>query len=86
MELSDGWGECLGRTVVPPTARAVVANVTATDTTAPSYLTAWPDQAPQPLASDLNWTAGQTVPNLMVVELGANGKLDSITPRARPGS
>ena len=49
---------------------AVVINVTVTDTTAPSYLTLWPDGSGQPTASDLNWVGGQTVPNLVVVKLG----------------
>jgi len=61
---------------VPSTASAVVANLTVTDTTAASYLTAWPDGATRPNASDLNWTAGRTVPNLAVVELGPDGKVD----------
>jgi hypothetical protein len=42
--------------VVPATARAVVLNITVTDTSAASYLTARPDQSARPLASDLNWT------------------------------
>jgi hypothetical protein len=58
----------------PPT--AVVLNVTVTGGTAPSYLTAWPDGTSQPVASDLNYVAGQTVPNLVVVKVGANGKVD----------
>ena len=62
----------------PPT--AVVINVTVTGPTAASYLTAWPDGAAQPLASDLNWVAGQTVPNLLVVGLGSDGKLDLYSP------
>jgi alpha-tubulin suppressor-like RCC1 family protein len=57
------------------TPSAVVLNVTVTDTTAPSFVTAWPDGAIQPNASDLNWVAGLTVPNLVVVKLGANGKI-----------
>jgi uncharacterized delta-60 repeat protein len=52
---------------------AVVLNVTATDSTWGSYLTAWPDGAARPLASNLKWGAGQTVPNLVVVKVGANG-------------
>ena len=40
----------------------------------------WPDGAPRPLASDLNWAPGQTVPNLAVVGLGADGKLDLFSP------
>jgi hypothetical protein len=59
---------------VPPT--AVVLNVTATNPTAASYLTVWPDGAPMPIASDLNYVAGQTVPNLVVVKLGAGGAID----------
>lgn len=59
---------------VPPT--AVVLNITVTDTTAPSFLTLWPDGTTQPLASDLNWVAGDTLPNLIVVKLGANGSID----------
>ncbi len=59
---------------VPPT--AVVLNITVTDTTAPSFLTLWPDGTAQPLASDLNWVAGDTLPNLIVVKLGANGSID----------
>jgi outer membrane protein assembly factor BamB len=62
--------------VVPATARAVVLNITVTNTSAASYLTAWPDQSPRPLASDLNWTAGQTIPSLAVVELSSAGELD----------
>ena len=60
----------------PPT--AVVINVTVVNSTAPgSYLTLWPDNAPQqPVVSDLNFTGGQIVPNLVVVKLGANGKID----------
>ncbi len=66
----------VGGTVVPATAKAVVVNITVTDTSAASYLTAWPDEYPRPLASDLNWSAGATVPSLAVVQLSAGGKLD----------
>ena len=83
----DPWGPGSGRSITvagangvpamtdpnPPT--AVVANITVTNTTAPSFLTAWPNTAAQPLASDLNWTSG-TVPNLAVVQLGPTGKID----------
>lgn len=65
-----------GDGVVPAGATAVVANLTVTDTTAQSYMTAWPDGTTQPTVSDLNWAAGTTVPNLLVVKLGPNGNLD----------
>jgi hypothetical protein len=55
---------------------AVVINVTVTDTTAPSFLTLWPDGSAQPGSSDLNWVAGQTVPNLVVVKLGPDSAFD----------
>jgi hypothetical protein len=61
---------------VPVDAKAVVANLTVTNTTAPSYVTAYPHGVTRPTASDLNWVAGQTVPNLTIVKLGAGGAID----------
>jgi hypothetical protein len=60
--------------VNPPS--AVVANVTVTHPTATGYITVWPDGSSRPLASDLNWVAGKTVPNLVVVALGSSGMAD----------
>ncbi len=57
---------------IPTTATAVVANVTAVDTTAPSYFTVYPGGA-RPLASDLNWSTGEIVANLTVATLGSGG-------------
>ena len=62
--------------MVPATARAVVLNITVTNTSAASYLSAWPDQSPRPLASDLNWTVGETLASLAVVELSSAGTVD----------
>jgi len=56
--------------------KAVVLNVTATGGSAASYLTCWPDGATWPGTSDLNWTPGITIPNLVVVELGPTGMVD----------
>jgi hypothetical protein len=65
-----------GHAGVPPGAKAVVVNVTVTDTTSASYLTVYPGNLPSPpLASDLNWDPGATVANLVVTELGSNGDL-----------
>lgn len=55
-------------------ATAVVTNVTAVDTTSASYLTVYPGGSP-PTASDLNWTAGQVVPNLTVATLSGSGSI-----------
>ena len=55
-------------------AAAVVLNVTATAPTTGGYLTVYPSGAnPPPLASNLNFGAGETVPNLVVVPLGRDG-------------
>jgi hypothetical protein len=35
----------------------------------------WPTGATRPTASDLNWVATQTVPNLVVVKLGSDGSV-----------
>ena len=66
-----------GRGGVPATgAAAVVLNLTATDAAAPGYVSAWPTGGVQPLASVLNLPArGATVPNLVVVPIGAGGKV-----------
>lgn len=58
---------------VPSGAYAAVLNVTVTSTTASSYLTVYPADAARPLASNLNWTRGTTVPNLVEVKLSAAG-------------
>ena len=55
---------------------AVVLNVTVTEPTAISFLTAWPQGEARPLASNLNYVGGQTVPNLVVVKVGAGGRVD----------
>jgi hypothetical protein len=61
---------------VPATgADAVVLNVTVTDPTGPGFVTVHPCGQPRPLASSLNFVAGQTVPNLVVAKLGVDGQL-----------
>jgi hypothetical protein len=54
---------------------AVVLNVTVTNPTAPSYLIVYPGGAAQPLASNLNFVAGQTVPNRVVVPVDGTGQI-----------
>jgi len=60
---------------VPADATAVALNVTVTGTTASSYLSVYPAGEARPLLSNLNWTAGQTIPNLVIVPLGSNGQV-----------
>ena len=66
-----------GRGGVPAAGVSAVAlNVTVTGPTALSFLTAWPHGNSRPLASNLNYTANQTVPNLVIVKVGAGGEVD----------
>jgi len=65
-----------GRGGVPATGvGAVVLNVTATGPTSTSYLSVWPAGEARPNASNLNVVAGQTVPNLVIAKVGANGQV-----------
>lgn len=65
-----------GASAVSATATAVAANVTVVSPTANGVITAYPDQGAVPAASNLNYRTGQTVPNLVVVKVGADGKVD----------
>jgi subtilisin family serine protease len=56
---------------------AVVMNVTVDTPSADSFLTVWPAGLAQPGVSNLNFVAGETVPNLVTVELGAGGKVSA---------
>jgi hypothetical protein len=64
-----------GRGGVPGAAAAVALNVTATNPLGAGYLTVWPTGAARPTASNLNFVAGQTVPNMVIVPLGAGGQV-----------
>ncbi len=55
---------------------AVVMNVTVTTPTANGLLTVYPDGASVPVVSNLNFGSGETVPNLVTVEVGSDGKVD----------
>ncbi len=73
-----------GRGGVPASGvSAVVLNTTVTGPTAAGYITAWPTGSKRPLASNLNFTPGQTVPNLVVVKVGAGGKVSLFNSSGR---
>jgi hypothetical protein len=62
-----------------PAGTTVVLNVTATAATGPGFVTVWPDKE-RPNASNLNIvTAGQTIPNLVIVPVGADGNIQLYT-------
>lgn len=54
---------------------AVVVNLTGTEPTRPTFLTAWPAGVPRPWASNLNLPAGGTRANLVVVGVGDGGRM-----------
>ena len=63
-----------GNCSIPADATAVAMNVTVVNGTANSYLTVWPSDAAQPLASSLNWPAGsEPIANKVDVKLSATG-------------
>ncbi|HJV09652.1 MAG TPA: right-handed parallel beta-helix repeat-containing protein [Acidimicrobiales bacterium] len=66
-----------GRVGIPATGvSAVVMNVAVTGPQSDGWLTAWPTGDPRPHASSLNYAAGQTVPNLVVVKVGPDGMVN----------
>lgn len=64
-----------GRGGVAADATSAVLNVTVTQPAGGGYLTAYPCDGTRPLASNLNFVAGQTVPNAVVVQLSADGRV-----------
>ena len=65
-----------GRGGVPATGvSAVVLNVTVTAPTGSGYVTVYADGEARPTASNLNFVKAQTVPDLVIAPVGANGKV-----------
>ncbi|MFD7557363.1 PKD domain-containing protein [Streptomyces sp. NPDC059835] len=65
-----------GNAKVPARAAAVVLNVTVTNTTAGGYVSAYPGGTKRPESSNLNYVAGQTVPNQVIVPIGKDGYVE----------
>jgi hypothetical protein len=65
--------EVTGRGGVPVGAGAVMLNVTAVRPAASGYLTVYPCDAEPPLASNVNYTAGQVIPNAVLAKVASNG-------------
>src|SRR5664280_1777990 len=65
-----------GKGGVPATGvSAVVVNITAVNATSSGFITVWPSGTAQQQTSNLNFQAGQNIPNLVVVPVGADGKI-----------
>ena len=74
--MSDILVLVLGTGGVPATGVSAVAlNVTATNPTTPGFLTVFPTGAAQPSTSSVNFVAGQTVPNRVIVPVGSGGQV-----------
>ena len=69
-------GQTFGATSVPADATAVVLNVTAVNATTGGWFTIWPNAAPFPNASSLNFGPGQIVANSVTATIGQSGYVD----------
>ena len=68
-------GNCTG---IPTTATAVSMNMTSTDATAPTFLTVWAADKPQPTTSNMNPIPGSpATPNGVIAALSADGKFST---------
>jgi hypothetical protein len=71
----DAVFELAGRCGVPASAKALSLNVTVTAPTSAGHLRLYPADRTRPLASTINFAAGQTRANNAVVGLDAVGRL-----------
>lgn len=66
-----------GQGAVPSTGVvAVVANVTAVQGSSGTFLTVYPDASSRPGTSDLNASAGEIIPNSVMVGVASDGEID----------
>ncbi len=63
-------------------AQAAIMNVTVTDPVGAGFLTVFPCGTPRPVASNLNFVAGETRPNLVISGVGGNGRVCIIASTA----
>jgi hypothetical protein len=69
--------DMVGLPGIPATgASAVVMNVTITGDAGGGFLQVWPEGGTQTTTSELNWVAGQTTENLVVMGLGSAGTIN----------
>jgi hypothetical protein len=64
-----------GTGAVPHDAIGAVLNVTAVEAQAPGFLAVFPCDAALPDSSNLNYSAGQTIPNAVFAKLGSDGRV-----------
>jgi hypothetical protein len=61
---------------IPSNATAVVMNLTAVGATRLSWVAAWPDGTTRPTVSTLNLSSANATPNLAIIPIGSDGKID----------
>jgi hypothetical protein len=64
-----------GRCGIPPTANAISSNLTVALPTVEGFLTTFPGGTSAPLASTINYRAGQVRANNAIMRLGTDGSL-----------
>jgi len=64
-----------GVTTIPTTAGTVALNVTVVSPDSPGFITVYPCDAPRPLASNLNYIAGQVVANGVIAPVSSTGQV-----------
>jgi len=74
-KIAGGSSKTLTIPGLPAGTTAVALNVTVTRPTAGGYLTVYPSDAARPTVSNLNFLTGQSIPNMVVVKVGAGGKV-----------
>jgi len=78
----------VGNGSIPAGVTAVVLNVTVTNAHGSGFVTVYGDGAPGgvPTTSNVNYVAGQTVPNLVVVPVGTDGDVDLFNGGQKAGA
>ncbi|WP_416875236.1 PKD domain-containing protein [Kitasatospora sp. SC0581] len=66
----------VGNGGIPAGVTAVALNITATNAVADGHVIAYASGAKQPTTSNVNFTAGRTVPTLAIVPVGADGYVE----------
>ncbi|MGW7460424.1 hypothetical protein [Streptomyces sp. NPDC054797] len=73
-----------GYGLIPAGVQAVVLNVTVTNTTTSGHITVYDSGNRRPNSSNLNFEAGQTAANLVVVPVGEDGSVDLYNSSGAP--
>jgi hypothetical protein len=76
----------VGSCGIPAQATSVSLNLTVTAPTLPGHLVAHPAGSPVPLASTINFRAGQTRANNAIVPLGTGGAISVVSGQPAGGT